>query len=175
MRLARAYDSKVSAQMKKLIIFVVGVVVASSVGFGIGTSRTAPQPQISSASEKSLLEYVNEVRAANNVAPLKEDAVLDQTAKTKGDDMAARNYWEHTTPDGKPFYFIMQQARPGLQGYGENLAECFTSNPDTIEGWKKSPGHMANMINSRFNIFGSYTVWDQDRSCLITVNHFGEE
>lgn len=171
----RAHNRKVSEQMKKLAIFTVGIIVAVCLGFGIGSNRPTTEPKTSSATEKSMLEYINDVRAQNHVAPLKEDKVLDQTSKLKGDDMATRNYWEHTTPDGKPFYFLIQQYRPGLQLYGENLAECYTSTPDTIAAWVASPGHFANIINPRYNVFGSYSVYDADRSCLINVNQFGQE
>lgn len=145
------------------------------ISFLAGSSYIEAKAKTSSISESSIIELVNEVRAKNNAPLLKEDAGLDSTAKIKGEDMAARNYWAHTDPDGVPFQILLVKDRPGLKGYGENLAECFTTNQSTIDGWVGSPGHFENMINPRFNIIGSYTLWDADRKCTITVNHFGAE
>lgn len=136
-------------------------------------SKKSNSSNISATSDLSLIEYVNQVRAANNVPPLTEDAGLNATAKIKGDDIAARNYWSHTDPDGVPFQVVMLRDRPGLQTYGENLAECFTTNKAAADAWVASPGHFKNMIDPRYAIIGSYSVWDQDKNCTIMVNHFG--
>lgn len=162
--------------MKKVIFFLIFVAIASGfTGFGIGTSKPDAPAKTSAAVERPLIEYINEVRAANNVPALKEDAGLDSTAKLKAEDMAAQNYMSHTTPGGEPFYVLIQKNRPGLNHVGENLAECFKTTPETMAAWIASPGHMQNIVNSRFTMFGSYTVFDQDRNCLLSVNHFGKE
>lgn len=163
--------------MKKLIAFIVLVILAAgAAGFGIGnTERSTRPPETSSAAERPLIDYVNEVRSERKLTALREDPGLDQSAKAKAEDMAARNYWEHTTPDGDPFYFAIQKIRPGLISYGENLAECYNSNAARIDAWKKSEGHLANMIRPDFTLYGTATVWDSDKNCMITVNHFGKE
>lgn len=162
----------------RVVILVIGVsaLLAGDIGYNIATSNFRNTPTyVSAATEQPLIDYINKVRADHGVAPLKEDTVLDQTAKLKAEDMAARNYRDHTTPDGKPFYSLLQQYRPNLKFYGENLAECQTNTPETVAQWVASPGHLNNMIEPRFNVFGSYVVWDSDQSCMITVNHFGQE
>lgn len=156
-------------------LLVLSIPLIAFIGFIAGTSYIEAKAKTSSTSETSIIELVNQVRLKNNVAPLIEDTGLDSTAKIKGEDMAARNYWAHTDPNGVPFHILLVKDRPGLKGYGENLAECFTTNQSTIDGWVGSPGHFENMINPRFNIIGSYTVWDADKKCTITVNHFGAE
>lgn len=165
-----------SISLRRAIIFAVLITLLSgNIGYNIATSHYRKTPEVSVASEESMLDYINQVRIERGLTLLREDPVLDQTAKLKAEDMAARNYREHTSPDGKPFYFIMQQQRPGLKYYGENLAECYASNPATIEAWVKSPGHLENIIKPTYTIFGSYSVWDSDQACMITVNHFGAE
>lgn len=160
--------------MKKLFYFIVLFSIFS--GYMIGRfEATTPPPATSSATERPLIDYVNEVRSERKLTALREDPGLDQTAKLKAEDMAARNYWEHTTPDGDPFYLAIQKIRPGLQSYGENLAECYKSNIETVQAWEKSEGHLANMIRPDYTLFGSATVYDNDRNCTITVNHFGKE
>lgn len=163
--------------MKKEVIISVSILaifIGCVTGMLYATQVKIPaQPLISAITEQPLIEYVNKVRADNGVAPLTEDAGLDQSAKIKGDDMAERNYWEHTTPDGEQFYLNIQRVRPGLKWYGENLAECYQSNSDTIAAWIASPGHLANIVKPEFTLFGTYSVFDNDKNCLITVNHFG--
>lgn len=160
--------------MKTLLsVFVMMIVLGT--GYYMGSIAKTEPPKVTSAAESSIIDYVNKVRADNGVAPVREDTGLDATAKIKADDMQVRNYWDHTNPDGTPFQMLLLQNRPGLKLYGENLAECFTGNEATVKGWIGSEGHLKNMINPRYNVLGSATVWDQDKSCLITVNHFGEE
>jgi uncharacterized protein YkwD len=145
------------------------------IGYIIGISNPTKPILSSSITEKPLVDYINAVRAKNNVAPLRNDAGLDNTAKLKAEDMSTRNYWAHETPEGTPFYVLLLKERPGLKFYGENLVECYDTTQHAVDSWVASPGHFANMINPRYNIMGAYTAWDNDKGCFITVNHFGQE
>lgn len=133
------------------------------------------QPQTTATADRAIIDYINDLRVTKGLQPLKLDAQLSQSAKAKADDMAARNYFTHQSPDGEPFYVKPQATHPGLIQYGENLAECFTSNKQTFDAWVLSPSHYENMVKPEFNLFGTATIYDKDRSCLVTVNHFGGE
>ena len=162
--------------MKKIIFFLIFVAVVSGfTGFGIGTSKPDAPSKASSVVERSMIEHINKERQKRSLTALREDPGLNETAKLKAEDMAARNYWQHTPPDGTPFQVLMIEKRPGLKFYGENLAECFKTNKETLDAWVASPGHLDNIVKPDYTIFGSYTVYDQDKGCMITVNHFGKE
>lgn len=101
-----------------------------------------------------LLDETNAQRSGNGVASLRLNSQLNQAAQAKADDMADRNYWSHTTPEGKePWWFIDTAGYP-YSTVGENLAYGFSSSSTTVAGWMNSPGHKANLLNITFQDVG---------------------
>src|SRR5262245_27999830 len=49
-----------------------------------------------------LLGGTNNQRASNGLGGLHLNDKLNQAAQAKANDMVARNYWSHDTPDGNP-------------------------------------------------------------------------
>ncbi len=101
-----------------------------------------------------LTVLANEDRAANGIPGLLEDPALARAAQNKANDMAAKGYFSHVTPDGKtPWYWF------DLVGYnytyaGENLAVDFTDSKDVETAWMNSPTHRANIMKSQFTRVG---------------------
>jgi uncharacterized protein YkwD len=102
----------------------------------------------------SLVSGTNDQRVANGLGTLALNSMLSQAAQNKANDMVARDYWSHNTPDGQtPWTFIIATGY-NYQSAGENLAYGFTSASDTITGWMNSPGHRANILNGGFQEVG---------------------
>src|SRR5438067_119983 len=58
-------------------------------------------------SVQSLLDDTNSQRGSNGLGNLGLNSQLDQAAQAKANDMVARDYWSHNTPDGQaPWTFI---------------------------------------------------------------------
>jgi uncharacterized protein YkwD len=105
-------------------------------------------------SANALLTDTNSQRTTQNESPLTLNGQLDSAAQSKANDMAARNYWSHDTPDGKtPWSFIVATGY-NFQAAGENLAYGFTSAQSVITGWMNSLEHRANMLNSQYQNVG---------------------
>ncbi len=101
-----------------------------------------------------LLAETNDKRAQNGVAPLSINDKLNSAAQSKANDMVARNYWAHNTPDGKePWVFFDAVGYKYLKA-GENLAYGFTTSSAAIVGWMNSPTHKANLLDSAFTEVG---------------------
>jgi len=101
-----------------------------------------------------LLDETNGQRSGNGVGGLQLNGQLNQAAQAKAEDMVARNYWSHTTPDGKePWQFITSTGY-SYQTVGENLAYGFSNSTSTVTGWMNSPGHRANLLNANFQDVG---------------------
>lgn len=101
-----------------------------------------------------LLADTNAQRAANGVSNLSLNNQLDAAAQAKADDMVARNYWSHNTPEGNlPWIFVNAQGY-SYQKLGENLATGFSDEQATINGWMASPAHRDNMLDSNFSEVG---------------------
>jgi hypothetical protein len=101
-----------------------------------------------------LLSATNTQRNVNSVASLGLNGQLNAAAQAKADDMAARNYWSHNTPEGyQPWIFVDAQGY-SYQKLGENLATGFADEQSTINGWMASPAHRDNLLDSAFSEVG---------------------
>ncbi len=99
----------------------------------------------------SLLAATNQQRAANGVGPLKLNAKLNQAAQAKANDMVARDYWAHNTPDGLEPWVFFDRAGYSYKTAGENLAYGYLDSAATITGWMNSTmGHRENLLNAQF-------------------------
>lgn len=101
-----------------------------------------------------LLVDTNAERKQNNIPDLALNPTLSQAAQAKADDMVAKNYWSHTTPEGKEPWVFINQVNYAYQAAGENLAYGFTNNESTVQGWMNSPGHRANILNGTYSEVG---------------------
>ena len=107
-----------------------------------------------SMSISGLLADTNAERTSHGVSKLSLNNKLNAAAQAKADDMVARNYWSHYTPDGDaPWVFVNNQGYK-YQKLGENLATGFNDEQSTIDGWMASPAHKANLLDSAFKQVG---------------------
>jgi hypothetical protein len=107
-----------------------------------------------SMSISGLLSDTNSARASNGVASLSLNAKLDAAAQAKANDMAARNYWSHNTPEGNPPWVFVTAQGYNYQKLGENLAAGFSDEQATINGWMASPPHRENLLDGAFSDVG---------------------
>ncbi|MGZ6005090.1 MAG: CAP domain-containing protein [Candidatus Saccharimonadales bacterium] len=103
-----------------------------------------------SMSVNQLLSATNQDRANNGLPALKLNSKLDSAAQSKANDMVARDYWSHQTPDGQQPWVFITNAGYSYKAAGENLAYGFTDGSATVQGWMNSPEHKANMLNSTY-------------------------
>lgn len=102
-------------------------------------------------STNGLLSGTNSQRSQNGgLAALTLNSKLASAAQAKANDMVARNYWSHNTPDGQEPWIFIDATGYSYQKAGENLAYGFATSNDTIIGWMNSPGHRANILDTSF-------------------------
>lgn len=107
-----------------------------------------------SMSSSGLLSSTNGARAQNGVAALSINSKLTAAAQAKANDMAARNYWSHNTPEGNPPWIFVTAQGYQYQKLGENLAAGFSTEQATINGWMASAPHKENLLDSAFTEVG---------------------
>lgn len=101
-----------------------------------------------------LLSFTNQKRVENGFAPLVENPKLSEAASKKADDMFAKNYWAHNSPDGiTPWVFIKESGYNYVYA-GENLARGFNSATDVVNAWMASPKHRANILSGSYKDVG---------------------
>src|SRR2546423_182101 len=106
--------------------------------------------------EQDLVARINAFRAARSLPTLAVSDTLVSAAKWMSLDMGARNYFAHTSLDGRsPTQRMADAGYPAFGTWtGENLAAGYTSTSDVLNGWINSPGHYAVLVNPQYHAIG---------------------
>lgn len=109
-----------------------------------------------------LLQGNNQERTAAGVGNLTVNLRLTSAAQARANDMAARDYWSHRSPEGWDSEHFIDNA--GYKGVviGENLAYGQESNSEIIAHWMSSPTHRTVMLDGRFKEVGYATADSAD-------------
>jgi uncharacterized protein YkwD len=100
-----------------------------------------------------VLKLVNDHRAAAGCKALVIDDRITTAAQAHSTDMATKNYFSHTSQDGRTFVQRMKGAgypKPG----GENIAMGYPTPAAVVQGWMNSQGHRENILNCGFVAMG---------------------
>src|SRR2546427_614285 len=108
------------------------------------------------AAEQDLVARVNGFRAARGLATLAVSDTLAAAAKWMSVDMGSRNYFAHTSLDGRsPTQRMADAGYPAFSTWtGENLAAGFTTTAEVLNGWINSPAHYAVLVNPQYHAIG---------------------
>jgi uncharacterized protein YkwD/stress response protein SCP2 len=101
-----------------------------------------------------VVALTNAERAAQGLAPLAVDAPLTTAAQAHSDDMVARAFYSHTSPDGSRPWDRAATAGSSRRTIGENIACGQRSPAEVVRGWMNSPGHRANILKPDFTHIG---------------------
>ncbi|HEX2122716.1 MAG TPA: CAP domain-containing protein [Thermoanaerobaculia bacterium] len=107
-----------------------------------------------SSFEEAIVAEMNRQRAAHGLVPLRLESRLTQAAGDGANDMFAKRYFDHVSPDGiQPFTWVRKR------GYryrivGENLALGYRSGAAVVDGWMRSPGHRENILQRSYDEVG---------------------
>lgn len=102
--------------------------------------------------------------------PLTWNNQLEDAAYGHAQDMSDRNYFSHTSKDGRSMADRITTAGYYFKGYknftvGENIAQGQESIAEVMDGWLKSEGHCHNLMNPSFKEVGVAEInkyWVQD-------------
>ena len=123
---------------------------------GTTTASTCNLPDF----RANLLARINQVRAAGAncgsdgvfgaAPPLAWNDLLTVAADGHSKDMAAKNYFSHTSADGRTLGDRVSAAGYAWTMLGENIAAGYATTNAVMDGWIASPGHCANLMNASF-------------------------
>lgn len=121
-----------------------------------------PTPENQAAIRTAVLCLINRVRAEHSQQPLATSAQLEAAAEGHCSELVADDYFAHVSPSGEtPVDRIRATGYipNSTDGYviGENLAwgTYSLATPQAIvEAWVASPGHLANILESRYTETG---------------------
>lgn len=114
--------------------------------------------------QASLLARINQHRAAGadcgsagrfaSAPPLAWNSQLLQAASGHSQDMATKNYFSHTSQDGRTLVDRITATGYLWQTVGENIAAGYSTVDAVMDGWMASAGHCANVMNPNFKDVG---------------------
>ena len=102
-----------------------------------------------------LSTLTNVEREKNNLSELVVSPVLTAAAQQKAEDMAAKSYFAHTSPEGLNPWYWFQKVGYGYSYAGENLAVNFIDSQDVTVAWMNSPTHKANIVGQYYKEVGT--------------------
>ncbi|MDF3147614.1 CAP domain-containing protein, partial [Streptomyces sp. T21Q-yed] len=115
------------------------------------TPQAQPTP---TGAVAQVVALVNKERADAGCGPLTEDPQLNQAALGHSEDMDARDFFDHTNPDGADPGQRITAAGYTWSTYGENIAQGQQTPEAVMDSWMNSPGHRANILNCSFKDIG---------------------
>jgi uncharacterized protein YkwD len=110
-----------------------------------------------------MLGAINDIRARAGMAPLRLESRSLDMAQEQALDMAERGYFDHARPsfpDRSAESFGERVDRFGFLGtVGENLSTTGGYEPQqslraAVDGWMRSAGHRANILNPGYRFTG---------------------
>jgi uncharacterized protein YkwD len=106
----------------------------------------------------ALFDAINAERAAAGQARLAAHSCVVYVAQLRSNDMAARGYFSHTSPDGSTAFSLLTANGVAYGWAGENLARNNYPDADTvaiaIRDLMASQGHRDNILNANFTHLG---------------------
>lgn len=106
--------------------------------------------------DQKILSLVNQERSKAGLNALTLSQKLDQAADGHSTRMAAGDFFSHTDPQtGTSAGDRIEAAGyTGWSTWGENIAAGQTTPEAVFQGWMRSSGHRANILNSSFTHMG---------------------
>jgi len=101
-----------------------------------------------------LLERVNLERAQQGLSVLEINTLLNQAAQGHTDDMLARAYYAHESPEGTTPHERITATGYSAQLSAENIAKGQFSVEQVMDDWMNSPSHRANILEPDFEEIG---------------------
>jgi len=121
-------------------------------------AQAASAPSALADKESYLLKAINDQRAAAGIAPVKLSSALTELARSRSSDMATRNYFSHTTPEGTNFLSMLGSRSIPYKFAGEILARNNYPDdqaaPTAISSYLNSAPHKAIIMDPRYTLVG---------------------
>jgi uncharacterized protein YkwD len=156
---------------------VAGVCLISACGGGgsDGAAPALPTGATASASASAAdcgipgfastaLARINQARAAGAscgargsfapAAAVRWNDALAEAAAAHSLDMATLNYFSHTSADGRSLADRVDVAGYAWSALGENIAAGQVGIDAVVDGWMRSDGHCANLMDPAFEAIG---------------------
>lgn len=137
--------------------------------------RAFVMPDVLVEEQKNIIDLTNELREKKGVPLLERETKLYDSSQIKADDMVARDYFDHVSPDGQGLAYFLGRADYEYRVAGENLGMGFFQAEDLVNAWINSPTHYANLIDTDYDEIGIGLAMGEYEGMptVYAVQHFG--
>lgn len=138
--------------------------------------RATQETPESFLTKAGVIAWTNQQREKNGLPALVENTKLDRSAELKAEDMFLNQYFAHTSPSGATVSDLADKVSYEFIAIGENLAlGNFENDEALVQAWMDSPGHRANILNSRYQEIGVAVLKGtfEGKTTWLAVQHFG--
>jgi hypothetical protein len=138
--------------MGGLVRAAIAAALAASLMGGMGGEAAAALD----GAEADLVAQINAFRVGRGLAPFTVSETLSASAKWHSTDMATKNYFSHTSSDGRSATQRMADAGYPTSGTwtGENVAAGYNTAAEVLRAWINSAPHLANLSSPNFRAIG---------------------
>lgn len=116
---------------------------------------TSSKPETGSGNTsyiEQVVKLVNQERAKEGLGALAVSQPAEAAALVRAKEIESS--FSHTRPNGSSFSTALSEQGARYRSSGENIAWGQKSPEQVMEGWMNSPGHRANILNSKFTAIG---------------------
>lgn len=162
---------------KALRTYAYALIVAKVVSVVFLFAAFPNSAEFAAYTSSTVIALTNASRQEGSLGALRENAQLSQAAQRKAKDMLARDYFAHTTPDGKRFWTWIDGTGYNYTLAGENLAIDFSTPESAHAALIASPSHRENIMNKRYKEIGVAVVTGDmaGQQTTVLVEMFGTQ
>jgi uncharacterized protein YkwD len=144
-------------ETRNVLIFlsIVVLIFAFSVDLTNILNISESKYQTSAVLPSILVELANSERVTSSLNILNQNELLNAAATLKAQDMAAKSYFAHISPEGRTPWSWLRDVNYVYEYAGENLAVNFSDSKYVTNAWMKSPTHAANIMKAEYTEIGT--------------------
>jgi uncharacterized protein YkwD len=150
--------------MRSFRVFLLLAVLVAAAPLGIAQASPV-RWYCADSSELAFLALINDYRASKGLGKLALGRYIGAAAQHHSQDMAARDYFGHTTL-GTSAGMTERMRNHGYAvdttWHGEIIAAGRATALGALEQWKNSPGHNAIMLSTKAKAIGVDRAYDPD-------------
>lgn len=147
------YNSRLLVPLRALIEGINGNVYWDEASRSVYISVDETEDE--SVLAREVLRLTNEIRAQYGLNVLAWDDALAEVGREHCIDMAARDYFNHDTPEGVTPMERMHNAGIWRIYAGENIAAGQIDPQSVVEAWMESTGHRENILEPMYTSMGT--------------------
>lgn len=138
----------------RMVSFLTALVVScTTAAFTISTASGADvsEEELSQMANEAMV-LLNEAREEAGLKPLYAVPYLNECAKIRAEETVEK--LAHTRPDGTTYSSVVDTKVMDYWNIGENIAVGSDNAADTVQQWRESAGHWANVMGEDFTHTG---------------------